>query len=60
MKTLAHTRAVGLISGIELEPTDHLLAVEQRTGITRERIREIAELLCGAGALGSASAGKCE
>lgn len=28
---------------IELEPTDHPLAVEQRTGITQDRVREIAE-----------------
>jgi hypothetical protein len=29
----------------ELEPTEHPLAVEQRTGITMERVREIAERL---------------
>ncbi|MFF0296871.1 hypothetical protein ACFYS8_16970 [Kitasatospora sp. NPDC004615] len=28
---------------IELEPTDHPLTVEQRAGITRDRVREIAE-----------------
>ncbi|WP_308294565.1 hypothetical protein [Streptomyces sp. RKAG290] len=28
---------------IELEPTDHPLAVEQRNGITLDRVREIAE-----------------
>jgi hypothetical protein len=29
----------------ELEPTDHPLAVEQREGITIQRVREFAELL---------------
>ncbi len=49
LKTLVHTRAVGLVPWIELEPTDHPLAVEQRTGITWERIQALAELLCGSG-----------
>lgn len=43
LKTNVHTRPVGLCPTIELEPTGHPLAVEQRTGITRERIRDIAE-----------------
>ena len=30
---------------IELEATDHPLAVEQREGITMDRVREIAEAL---------------
>ncbi|MDJ0385998.1 DUF2199 domain-containing protein [Streptomyces sp. G-G2] len=42
LKTNAHTRPVGRSPLIELEPTGHPLAVEQRTGITRERVREIA------------------
>ncbi|MGW9453801.1 DUF2199 domain-containing protein [Streptomyces sp. NPDC055632] len=42
MKTNAHTRPVGKRPFIELEPTDHPLAVEQRTGITLDRVREIA------------------
>ncbi|MFG2918922.1 DUF2199 domain-containing protein [Kitasatospora sp. NPDC048298] len=42
LKTRVHTRPVGQRPFIELEPTDHPLAVEQRTGITRERVREIA------------------
>ncbi|MCY0925713.1 DUF2199 domain-containing protein [Streptomyces sp. H27-H1] len=42
LKTNAHTRPVGKRFSIELEPTGHPLAVEQRTGITRERVREIA------------------
>ncbi|WP_406327082.1 DUF2199 domain-containing protein [Streptomyces sp. NBC_00203] len=43
LKTHAHTRPVGRRPFIELEPTDHPLAVEQRTGITMDRVREIAE-----------------
>jgi hypothetical protein len=43
LKTRVHTRAVGLRPTIELEPTDHPLAVEQRTGITRARVQGIAE-----------------
>ncbi|WP_329176349.1 DUF2199 domain-containing protein [Streptomyces sp. NBC_01477] len=42
LKTNAHTRPVGSRPFIELEPTDHPLAVEQRTGITYDRVREIA------------------
>ncbi|WTS99666.1 DUF2199 domain-containing protein [Streptomyces sp. NBC_00090] len=43
LKTNVHTRPIGERPLIELEPTDHLLAVEQRAGITRDRVREIAE-----------------
>ncbi|MFJ4770383.1 DUF2199 domain-containing protein [Streptomyces uncialis] len=43
MKTRVHTRPIGQRPFIELEPTDHPLAVEQRTGITTERVRAIAE-----------------
>lgn len=42
LKTNVHTRAVGQLPFVELEPTDHPLAVEQRTGITPDRVREIA------------------
>lgn len=42
LKTNAHTRPVGKRPFIELESTDHPLAVEQRTGITQARVREIA------------------
>ncbi|WP_433543727.1 DUF2199 domain-containing protein (plasmid) [Streptomyces sp. CA-294286] len=42
LKTHVHTRPVGERPLVELEPTDHPLAVEQRTGITRHRVREIA------------------
>jgi hypothetical protein len=45
LKTNVHTQPVGVRPTIELEPTDHRLAVEQRTGITRERVREIAQLV---------------
>lgn len=45
LKTNLHTRPVGLRPAVELEPTGHPLAVEQRTGITRARVQELAELL---------------
>lgn len=45
LKTHVHTRPVGQRPFIELEPTDHPLAVEQRNGITMERVREIAARL---------------
>lgn len=45
LKTHLHTRSVGLRPTIELEPTDHPLAIEQREGITLDRVREIAEQL---------------
>ncbi|MFD6187598.1 DUF2199 domain-containing protein [Streptomyces goshikiensis] len=43
LKTHVHTRPIGQRPLIELEPTDHPLAVEQRTGITLDRIHQIAE-----------------
>ena len=45
LKTHVHTRPVGQRPFIELEPTDHPLAVEQREGITMARVREIAAAL---------------
>ncbi|WP_412538707.1 DUF2199 domain-containing protein [Longispora sp. K20-0274] len=45
LKTNLHTRPLGLAPLIELEPTDHPLAVEQRTGITTDRLRQISEML---------------
>lgn len=45
LKTHVHTRPVGQRPFIELEPTDHPLAVEQRQGITMARVREIAAAL---------------
>jgi hypothetical protein len=45
LKTHVHTRELGLRPLIELEPTDHPIAIEQREGITMARVQEIAELL---------------
>lgn len=41
LKTMAHLRDNGVRPFIELEPTDHPLAVEQRNGITADRVGEI-------------------
>lgn len=30
---------------VELEPTDHPLAIEQRNGITLDRVKEIEEMI---------------
>lgn len=46
LRTTVHTREVGIRPFIELEPTGHLLAVEQRKGIKLERIKKISEELC--------------
>jgi hypothetical protein len=43
LKTHVHTQAIGLRPLIEVEPTDHPLAVEQREGVSFERVREIAQ-----------------
>ncbi len=45
LKTNVHTQPVGLRPLVELEPTDHPLAVEQREGITLARVQEFAEIL---------------
>jgi hypothetical protein len=45
LKTNVHTRTRGERPTVELEPTDHPLALEQRTGISLTRIREIAEMM---------------
>lgn len=45
LKTLVHSRPVGQRPRIELEPTDHPLAVEQREGITMARVQQIVEAL---------------
>jgi hypothetical protein len=45
LKTHVHTRPVGERPSIELEPTDHPLAIEQRKGITVARVREFADIL---------------
>ncbi|MEH2613576.1 DUF2199 domain-containing protein [Bradyrhizobium sp. AZCC 1693] len=41
LKTLVHLRDDGIRPYIELQPTDHPLAVEQRDGITTDRVAEI-------------------
>ena len=43
LKAMVHTREIGRRPFVELEPTDHPLAVEQRTGITLDRVRAIAQ-----------------
>jgi hypothetical protein len=45
LKTNVHLRPANQRPFIELEPTDHPLAVEQRNGITMARVREIAAVL---------------
>ncbi len=45
LATMLHRRPVGLRPLVVLEPTDHPLAVDQRDGITLERVREIATAL---------------
>jgi hypothetical protein len=45
LKSRVHLRAQPEIPLVELEPTNHPLAVEQREGITLARAVEIAELL---------------
>ncbi|MFN8856336.1 MAG: DUF2199 domain-containing protein [Planctomycetaceae bacterium] len=45
LKTLVHTRPVGKRPFVELEATDHPLAIEQREGITEARLQEIAGAL---------------
>ncbi|WP_442603100.1 DUF2199 domain-containing protein [Paenibacillus sp. KN14-4R] len=45
LKTMIHTQEVGAVPLIVLEQTDHPLAVEQREGITMERVKEIAHLI---------------
>ncbi|MGQ0416884.1 DUF2199 domain-containing protein, partial [Bacillus sp. HC-TM] len=36
---------VGTAPYVELEPTEHPLAIEQRNGITLERVKEIQEMI---------------
>ena len=43
LKTNLHSQPIGFRPLIELEPTDHPLAVEQRNGITKVRVLQIAE-----------------
>ncbi len=45
LKTNLHLRNDGIRPAIELEPTDHPLAVEQRNGISLDRVQEIIAAL---------------
>jgi hypothetical protein len=45
LKTMVHTSPVGERPWIELEPTNHPLALEQQRGITLARAQEIAQTL---------------
>jgi hypothetical protein len=45
LRTHVHTQPVGTRPRIELEPTDHPLAIEQRQGISISRVEEIAGML---------------
>jgi hypothetical protein len=45
LKTMVHIRSVGTRPYIELEPTDHPLALEQKLGLTIKRVQEIAEMI---------------
>jgi hypothetical protein len=45
LRTMVHTQPLGLRPLVELEPTEHPLAVEQREGITLARVQAIAERL---------------
>lgn len=54
LKTKLHIRDLGIRPAIELEPTDHPLAVEQRNGMTIARVAEIfAQCVHQAGGLAS-------
>ena len=45
LKTNVYLRAKNQRPSIELEPTEHPLAVEQQNGITMKRVQEIAEII---------------
>jgi hypothetical protein len=45
LKTMVHTRKLGIRPYIELEQNEHPLSVEQRNGISIKRVQEIAEYL---------------
>ena len=44
LKTNVHTRPLGQRFAVELEPTDHPLAIEQRQGVTLDRLVELASM----------------
>lgn len=41
LKTMVHQRDVGVRPSVELEPTEHPLAVDQRDGIDEDRLQEM-------------------
>ncbi|MBZ5681333.1 MAG: DUF2199 domain-containing protein [Acidobacteriia bacterium] len=43
LKTNVHSRNIGERPYLVLEPTDHPLSIEQRSGMMPQRVREIAE-----------------
>ena len=45
LKTMVHLRDDGIRPYIELEPTEHPLAVEQRNGIGVDRVAEIYAIM---------------
>lgn len=45
LKTYVHIRNEGVRPYIELESTDHPLAIEQKNGITPDRVAEIYEIM---------------
>lgn len=45
LRTMVHLRENGIRPFIQLEPTDHPLAIEQRNGISHERVAELYELI---------------
>ncbi|MBX2802541.1 MAG: DUF2199 domain-containing protein [Myxococcales bacterium] len=47
LKTMLHEREPGVVPRVEVEPTDHPLAVEQRQGISMARVEEMAHILLG-------------
>lgn len=49
LKTHVHSRKPGLVPTVEVEPTDHPLAVEQRHGISWRRVEKIAHVVLGHG-----------
>lgn len=49
LRTHVHDRKPGQVPTVQLDPTDHPLAVEQRQGISWRRVEEIAHLVLGHG-----------
>ena len=49
LKTRVHLRNDGIRPYIELEPTDHPMSIEQRNGISRDRLIEIYETILHGG-----------